>query len=244
MIVNPCKKKVNEKTVIVTGASSGFGAVLVRSFQDTGYRVACCGRNIQPIENKNTLAVTADVRSSLQMRKFCETVVGRWGGIDVVVANAGVNHEGMLSNCSSDQIDDTIATNIGGVMNIMKHAGQYLVTQGGGHMIAISSYVATRGNFGLSLYGATKSALTGLVRSLAKELGPHGVQVNAVMPGFMDCGMGERVTPQIKEMIKRDQVLLRLADPDESAGFIVYLADMRNVSGQLFNLDSRITGWI
>ncbi len=244
MIVNPLEKKVNERVVIITGASTGFGVVLCDSFRNAGYRVACCGRTIQPVEHSDTISVVADVRSSNQMQNLCDMVFDRWGRIDAVVANAGVGYEGMLNHCTVDQIDDAIETNITGTMNIMRHAARYMIDQHSGHLIAISSYIATHGSLGLSLYSASKAALAGLVRSFARELGTDGVQVNAVMPGFMDCGMGQRVSDNIKEKVLQKQLLHRFADPRESAEFIVHLAGMQQVSGQLFNLDSRITAWM
>lgn len=244
MIVNRKNNKVNQHVALITGGTSGFGTVLVRGFGESGYRTAYCGRSASDHRDETLISMRADVRSAQDMRMLCKTLIDCWGRIDVVIVNAGVNVDALLSRTSESDFDSIIETNLRGFFTVVTAALPYMHRQGYGHIIAVSSYTATAGSTGQSVYAASKAALTGAVKSAARESAAYGIRVNAVMPGFMDCGMGKNVPPEIKKVAEKQQLLGSLASAEESAAFVVHLAGMQQVSGQVFNIDSRVTGWI
>ncbi|MCD6459550.1 SDR family NAD(P)-dependent oxidoreductase [bacterium] len=243
-MVNRNKKMVNEKVCVVTGGTFGFGAVLAERFMRYGYKVAVCSRSSEEKSENSFLSCKADVGKLSDMEKFFQTVINKWSGIDVVIVNAAINIDGILSKLNHSEIEMMVSINLNGFFYTVKPVLPHLTANAKGHIIAVTSYSGSWGTYGQTVYSAVKAGLVGAVKSLAKEVGEYGVCVNAVMPGFMDMGMGARVEKKIKEQAKRNNVLGRLASPDESAGFMVYLSGMKGVSGQVFNLDSRILNWL
>lgn len=244
MIVNPGKNKVDEKVAVVTGGTGGFGSLLVDSFLDKKFKVAWCSRSAVPIVSANKFCSKVDVRDKKQSTRFIEEVISRWGRVDVLVVNAGVSVDGLFIKKNNRDIDKVVETNLNGFFNSVKAILPYFVDAEDGHILVVSSYVGSVGRAGQSIYCATKSALIGAVKSVAKEVGADNIKVNAVMPGFMDVGMGERAGKTAYTLAVKENVLGRLGSADESAEFVVNLCMMNNVSGQIFNLDSRILGWI
>ena len=118
-----------------------------------------------------------------------------------------------------------------------------MANQGGGHIINIASFAGRQGSRGQSAYAAAKAGLLGLSASLARELGPDQVQVNAVLPGVLPTPMTARLSQDQRSALVKENALQRLNSLDEVARFIVFLATMKNVSGQVFQLDSRISPW-
>jgi len=244
MIVNPEKNKVDEKVAIVTGGTGGFGSVLVDRFLDKKFKVAWCSRNGVPVTFSNKFCSKVDVRDGKQSTRFVSEAMNRWGRVDVLVVNAGVNADGVLLKKNVEDIDKVVDTNLKGFFNSVKAVLPYFTDAKNGHIVVVSSYVGSMGRAGQSIYCATKSALIGAVKSIAKEVGADNIKVNAVMPGFMDVGMGARAGKTARMLAVKENVLGRLGSADESAEFVVNLCMMNNVSGQIFNLDSRVLGWL
>ncbi len=244
MIVNPEKNKVDEKVAVITGGTGGFGSLLVDHFSAKKFKVAWCSRSAVPIVSTNKFCSKVDVRDKKQSIRFVEEVISCWGKVDVLVVNAGVNCDGFLIKKNNIDIDKVVETNLKGFFNSIKAVLPYFIDAKAGHILVVSSYVGSVGRAGQSIYCATKSALIGAVKSVAKEVGADNIKVNAVMPGFMDIGMGERAGKMAKTLAVKENILGRLGSADESAEFVVNLSMMNDVSGQIFNLDSRILGWI
>ncbi len=244
MIVNQKKNKVNEKVAVVTGGSGGFGAFLVACFLNKNFKVAYCSQNAVAIDSGNEICRKVDVRDRKQTAQFVGEVMSIWGRVDVLVVNAGVNEDGIFLKKDDKTIDKIVDTNLNGFFNAVKAVLPFFEDAKDGHILAVSSYVGAVGRAGQSVYCATKSALIGAVKSIAREVGADNIKVNAVMPGFLDVGMGSRAGVSAVENAIKENVLGRLGTADESAGFVVNLCMMNNVSGQVFNLDSRILGWI
>lgn len=241
------------KVALVTGASGGLGARLAVEFARARYRVGVhyqTGRNrvlrtaaVISRGGGEALCFRADVRNGEEVGAMVHEIVSRWGRLDVLVNNAGVTHESLLISTDEEEWDRIIGTNLTGAFNCARAAAGHMIAQRSGHIISISSILAIRGERGAAAYSASKAGLIGLSRSLARELGPYGICVNVVMPGFMLTRMTRPLSRGVIEEARLSSVLGRLSDAGETARFVVRLAEMDGVSGQLFNLDGRICRW-
>lgn len=239
-----------EYVVLITGASRGLGRLLALRFSEAWCRVV-----INYLESKESaLKITneiinnggeampcyADVGSTEDVDSMVESIVNKWGAIDILINNAGKTIDNILPNVSIEEWNEVLRTNVTGVFNTMRAAAGIMIKNGKGHIINISSYSGIKGRAGQSAYSASKAALIGLTKSAALELGGYNIQVNAVIPGFMNTDMTENLPEAVKNKIISSNILQREQDMGEVADFIYNLSLMKNISGQVFNLDSRI----
>lgn len=239
---------------LVTGASRGLGAALAIEFARAGYRVAVnyhshgthAAQIAQKIEREGDEAFCcrADVGIGKDVAAMVDNLVKKWGRIDVLVNNAGVTHEALLVSMNEDDWDRVMNVNLKGAFNCSKAVVGHMLRRRSGHIVNVCSILGLRGAQGESGYAASKAALIGLTLSLARELGAYGIGVNAVMPGFMRTSMTRSIAEEARLAARRDNVLDRFSDPASAARFIVHLAGMNTVSGQVFNLDGRIHRWM
>ncbi len=221
-----------------------MGSALSVAFHENSFRVAInyckSGDRAQEIAGKlkdRSMAIQADVSRYEDVLRMAQDVAGRWGRIDVLINNAGIARDSLLIRQGEDDWDRVMGVNLKGVFNSLKAFAPLL--KEGGHIINISSYSGMKGKAGQAAYSASKAALLGLTKTAARELAGNQIRVNAVLPGYMPTAMGEGSGEALKKA-KQDSLLNTLSDPGEVARFIVYLAGTRNITGQVFCLDSRI----
>ena len=224
--------RLDGKTVVVTGGTRGLGRAFAERFVREGAAVVCAARN--PYDIKTLIDVApervryqqADVTDEESMAELARSTVEAYGGVDVLVCNAGVSHDGRLSRLSLTDWQATITTNLTGVFLGVKAFARPLADSGAGRVITISSCVASRVTVGAGAYGASKAAVEMLTRTAAVELGPTGVTVNCLSPGYFDEGMGRSVSadPKLWERYRGRLVLDRLGDPEELTAAAVFLA--------------------
>lgn len=242
-----------KKVVLVTGASRGLGAAVAAEFARAGWRVAVNYRSSRDEAERIAAGIAAaggeafccraDVAAAPEVEAMVEELSARWGRLDVLVANAGIAHEALCVSTREADWDAVLGTNLKGVFLCARAAVPMMLRQGTGHIITVGSLLGVSGGRGESAYAASKAALVGFTMSIARELGGSGVRANAVIPGFMLTGMGMTASPQARARARDESVLNRHADVEASARFIVHLAGMEGVSGQLFALDGRIRRW-
>ncbi len=184
--------------VIVSGGSRGLGLALVRAFLDAGRRVATFSRSrtaeIDDLIERDTRGARfhwaqVDGTDGAAAAAFVAGVAERWGGVDVLVNNAGVSHDGLLTLMREEQIEQMIAVNLTGAILLTQCCAKWMIRANRGAIVNIASVNAIRGHAGVAVYSATKAALDGLTRSLARELGARGVRVNSVAPGYFESEM-------------------------------------------------------
>jgi 3-oxoacyl-[acyl-carrier protein] reductase len=242
--------RAGNRTIIVTGASRGLGRAVALRFGAAGDRVAVIYRDREPEARKvgdaissrggTAIALRADVRDPSAVSSMVADVLDRWETIDVLVNNAGITRDGLMLRMQEQDWDDVLATDLKGPFLCIREAAQVMSHRRSGHIINIASITGVQGREGQSNYSAAKAGLVGLTKTAARELGPFDIKVNAVLPGFLDTSLGRTVSTAIKERILREHVLGRTTDAEEAAEFIYQLSLMRNVSGQVFNLDNRV----
>lgn len=230
--------------VWITGASGGLGECLVKAFLDADCHVVA-GYHQHPIEHASPQLESRklDVTSAADVAALATEIQNRWGRLDVLINNAGITHDGLIAQMSSEHWDAVMDVNLKGAFLCSREASKLMLSQRSGHIVNITSFAAKRGHAGQANYVASKAGLIGLTQSLAQELGSTNIQINAVMPGVMATRMTADMSEEQKKALAEANALGRWNDASEVARFIHFLTTMRNVSGQVFQLDSRIGAW-
>jgi len=241
---------VHKRVIIVTGASRGLGKEIALAFGKKQERIVVnflaheqdavhVAKSIC-LYGGEAMLFRADVKSSADVDAMMHSAESRWGTVDVLVNNAGITKDELLPRMTEDDWEAVLDVNLKGVFYCCRAVSGIMAKKNRGHIVNISSIVGIQGRRGQANYSASKAGLIGLTKSLAKELGQNNIQVNAILPGYMPTEMGRVVSKTVQERIFQENILKRAADPGEVAGFIYGLSRMNNVSGQVFNLDSRI----
>jgi 3-oxoacyl-[acyl-carrier protein] reductase len=240
----------DRRVILITGATGGLGRAIALRFAQTGCRLVvhyhqnkeAADKLAAEIEGNGSEAAAfrADVRSLSEMRAMVRSAVGRWHRLDVLIANAGVRKDGLLARTTDEDWDSVVGTNLTGVWNSLMAVRDQFILQQEGRVIAIGSIAGFQGRSGQANYAASKAGLSGLIRSAAVEWGPHRIQLNVVLPGFQATGMTEAMSREQREALNRQGVLDHPPPIDQVADFIHFLSSLTGISGQIFNLDSRM----
>ena len=218
---------------LISGGSRGLGLAIVESLLARGDRVATFSRSGSPALSALAAAHPdqlhidqLDAADSPAIQAFVNRVAARFGRIDHCIANAAIAHEGVLATMRDDQIDSMLDVNVkGSIVFVRECVRQMLMGDSAGRTVTlISSVVAERGSPGLSVYAATKAALEGFGISLARELGPRGIRVNTVAPGFLETDLSAPLSPSNRDRIARRTALGRLGSAADVVGFIDHLS--------------------
>jgi meso-butanediol dehydrogenase / (S,S)-butanediol dehydrogenase / diacetyl reductase len=242
------------KVALITGGGTGLGAAIAKRFSSNGADVVITGRRKNCLEKvaaeTGAIVIPGDVTDKNHLSQVVETAVKTFGGLDIVIANAGIISGGDVISADVNDWQGIIDTNLTGAMLTAKAALPALIKKGGGAIVNISSVAGLMGVAEAAAYCTTKSALLGLTRSMAIDYGNHGIRVNSLCPGWFrsemsDMEMAElakekRIT--IEEAIKRVTQYLplkRMADPDEIASCVEFLAsDMASyITGTILTAD-------
>lgn len=227
--------------VLITGAAGGIGSAFVAAFSGAGWRVAAGWYRKRPDPcGPLVLPVPLDVTDPDSVSAAVATVLDRWGRLDVLINNAGIARDGVLPRLTVADWESVLEVHLKGAFLCSRAVLPAMIRQGGGHLINLASFSGRVGRSGAANYAAAKAALVGLTQSLAREAGPDNIRVNAVSPGYLLTPLLGPVPSEDLARHAADNALGRINEFDEVARFVVHLAGMRNVSGQLFQLDSRI----
>lgn len=230
--------------VLITGSAGGIGKGLTREFAAAGYRViAAWHRRPATTQAECVRSLRLDVTDSRSVQAGFASVATVEGRLDVLVNGAGVIADGPLWQLSSRDWDRVLQVNLGGAFRCSRAAVAPMAAAGGGHIINISSLSGCVGARGQAHYAAAKAGVLGLTQSLAAELGPQNIRVNAVLPGVLETPMTAGLAAPVRERFRQANVLGRFGRVEEVARFIVFLSTMQDVSGQVFTLDSRRRRW-
>ncbi len=232
------------RVVLITGAAGGLGRALVEAFAQAGWRVAAGWHRKRPEPlGPNIQAISLDVTQPQAPAAAVAAILERWQRLDVLVNNAGVASDDVVPRLSVAAWERVVEVNLTGAFRCARAALRPMLQQRDGHIINLTSYGGRVGRAGQSNYAASKAGLFGLTQSLAREVGSRNVRVNAVSPGFLRTALVGNLTEEQLGRHAAENALGRLNDPAEVARFIVFLSGLQNVSGQIFQLDSRITRW-
>lgn len=243
---------MEERVVIVTGASRGIGAAAALSLAKNGYRVvgSYFSSEEKALELKRKieesggffLPVKADVRSSEDAEKLFRQAAEA-GRIYGLVNNAGINRDAIFLRMSEEDWLEVINTNLNGAFYITKLCLREMMKEREGSIVNVSSVVGIYGNAGQSNYAASKAAIIGFTKSLAKEAGPRNVRVNAVCPGFIETDMTAKLPDELKNHAIDRISLRRFGRPEEVAEVITFLVSEKSsyINGEIIEVSGGIT---
>jgi 3-oxoacyl-[acyl-carrier protein] reductase len=239
------------RNVIVTGGSRGLGLGIARKLTAAGYHAIAVARKetsqlasaMQAAEGENPGSfhfVPFDLAEIDGISYFVKTLRKEFGPIYGLVNNAGVSFEGVLALMPNSRIEQLVRVNTVSPIVLSKYVVRSMMADGGGRIVNIASIMGFTGYSGLSVYGATKASLIGFTRSLAREVGRTGVNVNSVAPGFIDTDMTRGLKDEQRQQIVRRSALRRLADIDDVADAVEFLLGdkAKNITGTVLTVDA------
>jgi 3-oxoacyl-[acyl-carrier protein] reductase len=239
------------RNVIVTGGSRGLGLGIARALAHSGYQVIAIARR----ESDEFVAardhIAGQAQGALHFRPFdladvagiaglVKGLRGEFGTLYGLVNNAGLGTGGILANMPGGEIERMTRLNVVSPLMLTKYVVRSMMSGQGGRIVNISSVVAATGYSGLSVYSATKASMIGFTRALARELGPLGITVNAVAPGFVDTEMTRELTPEVRGQIERRSALKRMPEIADIANAVDFLFSdkARNITGTTTTVDA------
>jgi 3-oxoacyl-[acyl-carrier protein] reductase len=232
------------KGVLITGAAGGLGRALVEGFLDAGWRVAAGWHRAElGLDDPRVQRLRLDVTQELVVRLAVEELLRDWGTIECLVNNAGMTIDQTIPRIDPSDWDRVTDVNLTGIMRCCRAVLPGMQAQRDGQIVNLGSFAARAGTAGQAAYAAAKAGVIGFSQSLARELGARNIRVNVVLPGLLRTRMTAHLSDEQLAAFARSNVLGRLNTPEEVARFVVFLADLRQVSGQVFQLDSRIGRW-
>ena len=241
------------KVAVITGASGGIGSKTAELFSNNGFCVVLSYNNsraeafetIKKIEanSGNAIAVKCDVRQKKQTDALMKAAIDNFGKIDVLVNNAGVSLQKLFTDVTEEEYDFLFDTNVKGSINCSQSALKYMINRKSGSIINVSSMWGVVGASCEVHYSASKSALIGLTKSLAKELGPSNIRVNCVAPGMIDTKMNAAFSNDVFEQIKDETPLGKIGNPDDVANALLFFASDSSsfITGQTLCVDGGFT---
>ncbi len=243
-------------TALITGASQGIGAEIAKRLAKDGFNIAInCFPSDNDFANAQKVAeeckafgvevecFKANVADYKQCEEMTKAVKERFGSIDVLVNNAGITRDGLLARMTEENYDAVINVNQKSVFNMMKLVGNVMMRQRSGSIISMASVVGMYGQAGQVNYSASKAAVIGMTKSLAKELAGRNVRVNAVAPGFVKTPMTDALSEEQQKAILEVVAMKRYAEPSEIASVVSFLAgtDSSYVTGQVIEVSGGIS---
>jgi 3-oxoacyl-[acyl-carrier protein] reductase len=225
--------RLSSKVAIVTGAGQGIGAATALKFAREGAIVVACDVNRAAVDvvveacrqaGAEAEGFTVNVADREAVDDMVERVCARWGRVDVLVNNAGITRDARLRKMTLAQFDDVIDVNLRGVFHATQSVAERMIGHGSGVILNASSVVGLYGNYGQTNYAAAKFGVIGFTKTWSRELGPKGIRVNAVAPGFIDTPILSTIPDEVMMKMREQVPLRRLGKPEEIANVYAFLA--------------------
>ncbi|GMX61895.1 beta-ketoacyl-ACP reductase [Paenibacillus elgii] len=225
--------RLQGRTALITGGAAGIGRETAALFAQEGARVVIADYNkqqgeeaIQALLQKGADAhfIEVDVSDSGSVTKMAAEALARYGAVDVLINNAGITQDRTLAKMTEEEWHRVIQVNLNGVFYCTKALVHSMIERGSGKIISTASIVGVHGNIGQTNYAATKAGIIGMTKTWAKELGPKGIQANAVAPGFIETGMVANMPEKVVQQMLEKIPLRRLGRPMDVANAYLFFA--------------------
>jgi len=241
-------KLLEGKNAVVTGGAAGIGKAIAQSFAAEGAGVAICDLDAEAAEKtaaelrsagSTARAYKTDVSVWANVKEVVEEILEAFGAIDILVNNAGITRDNLIIRMSDEEWSKVLDVNLKGVFNFTKALVPGMLRRRPGKVISIASVVGIMGNAGQANYAASKAGIIGLTKSLARELAPRGICVNAIAPGFIKTRMTEALSEQQKSSLMERIPFARLGEPEDVAKSALFLASELSdyITGQVLVVD-------
>ncbi|MCI1592962.1 MULTISPECIES: 3-oxoacyl-ACP reductase FabG [Heyndrickxia] len=243
--------RLKDKVAIITGAANGIGFAAAKRFAEEGAKVVIADFNEAEgvmrqtelnEEGYDVIFVQVDVSNKDSVGMMVEQVVSRFGTVDILINNAGITRDAMLTKMKQEDFQQVLDVNLTGVFNCTQAVAPFMIDQGKGKIVSTSSVSGVYGNVGQTNYAAAKAAIIGMTKTWAKELGRKGINVNAVAPGFTETNMVATVPEKVVEAMKASIPMQRLGKPEDIANAYLFLASNESdyVNGIVLHVDGGI----
>lgn len=232
------------KTVLITGGTRGIGRATAMLFLNKGYNTVITyeksddiAREMEDSFSKGFVALKCDVASAKEVEKAIEFIKSKFGGVDILVNNAAISMQKLIQDMTEDEWDRVFDVNIKSMFNTVKYTVPYMINRKWGKIVNISSIWGMTGASCEVAYSASKAAVIGYTKALAKELGPSGICVNSVAPGVIDTDMNKMHGIDVMNELKDETPLGKIGTPDEVAKVIEFLAEDNSsfITGQIIS---------
>lgn len=230
------------KVAIVTGGTRGIGKAIALRLIDAGINTAVCSRSeahLNEIENPQIYTLKADVCDPKQMDKLVDSVMKKWGRIDIVINNAGITRDNLTVRMTDEEWKQVISVNLSGAFYLCRSVIRQMLKQRYGRIVNISSVIGVTGNPGQINYAAAKAGIIGLTKTLAKEVASRQILVNAVAPGYIDTDMIRKLSEKQRQQIINQIPLGRTGKVEDVAELVYFLVSDANnyITGQTIHID-------
>ncbi len=225
-----------QKVVVITGASQGFGEALVKAYRDRNYRVVANSRSIKPSSDPDVLTVAGDVADPKTAGRIVQQALARFGRIDTLINNAGIFIAKPFVDYTEEDYASILATNLGGFFRLTKRVAAEMLKQGSGHIVQITTSLIDHANSNVPsvLASLTKGGLSAATKSLAIEYAKKGIRVNAVSPGVIKTPMH---APETHEFLANLHPVGRMGEVRDIVDAILFLENAPFVTGETLHVD-------
>jgi 3-oxoacyl-[acyl-carrier protein] reductase len=235
------------KVALVTGAATGIGAACARALAREGATVVCTSLPTDPIQEvvdsilaagNRAVGIPLNVTNGEEAVQVVDRVVAELGGIHILLNNAGITDDQLFIRMKPESWRRVLAVNLDGVFNVTQPVVRHMVRQREGRIVSISSVVGLMGNAGQANYAASKAAIIGFTKSLARELGSRNITVNAIAPGYIQTPMTAKLTEEQRQALLANLAIPRLGTPEDIAEAVVFLVGPAGayISGEVLNV--------
>ncbi|HTD66590.1 MAG TPA: 3-oxoacyl-[acyl-carrier-protein] reductase [Candidatus Limnocylindria bacterium] len=240
--------QLDNQVAVVTGAGRGIGRAIALKFAAEGANIACVSRTAENAEKvaaevrafgRQAWSYAVDVADAKAVSAAGEKILTEAGRVDILVNNAGVTRDGLLMRMSEEDWDVVINTNLKGAFSFTKAFTRSLLKQRSGRIINVASIIGLIGNAGQTNYAASKAALIGFTKSIARELGSRGITANALAPGFIETDMTAALSEEVRKVLLDKIPLACFGQAEDIAAAALFLAGPagRYVTGQVLVVD-------
>jgi len=243
-----CELTLEGKVALVTGGARGIGKEIALCLAKQGANIALCDVNLEETEKtakeirdlgRDCLALKADVTSLKDVQDMMDKILDKLSKLDILINNAGITKDGLVLRMSEQDWDKVIAVNLKGCFICTKVASKVMLKQRFGKIVNLASIIGIMGNIGQANYAASKAGIIGLTKSVAKELAPRGVCVNAIAPGFIKTEMTAKLPEDVQKKMLSLIPLGRFGEPKDVANLALFLSSKNSsyITGQVIQID-------
>ena len=237
------------KVAVITGGTRGIGNAIAKKYAENGANLAIIATKdnekaqaaIEELKKNGTdvKLYPCDIKNADQVASVSEAILADFGGVDIVVNNAGITRDNLLPGMSIADIDDVIDINLKGTMYVTRSFIRNFIKRKGGNVINISSVVGLMGNKGQANYAASKAGIVGFTKTVAKEYGRKNIRCNAIAPGYIATEMTAQLSEAQTDELKKQLPLTRLGTPEDIAELALFLASEKSsyITGEVIKVD-------